>query len=160
MSGRAGRDGAPARIHLLFGDNDARINERILGAQAPSRDDLAALYRVLRATAEREGDGFEVTNAELATGAQKMGGSLDDRGVSSALGIMRELGLVTGEGYGTLRRLTVGPHDRKVELSSSLRYAEAQQELEEFAQFKTWVMNSTEEELLARFNRPILPQDA
>lgn len=159
MSGRAGRDGAPARIHLLFGDKDARINERILGSQAPSRDDLAGLYRALRELAQRHGDGFEITNAELASGAQKMGASIDERGVSSALGIMRELGLVTGEGYGALRRLTVVPQDGKVELSSSLRYAEAQQELDEFSDFRTWVLTSTAEELLARFNRPILPQN-
>ncbi len=42
MSGRGGRDGALARIHLLFGDKDARINERILSSGAPSRDELAA----------------------------------------------------------------------------------------------------------------------
>lgn len=160
MSGRAGRDGSPARVHLLFGEKDALINERILGSQAPSRDDLAALYRVLRELSQHQGDGFEATNAELATGAQRLGGSLDERGVSSALGILRELGLVGGEGYGTLRRLTIVPSTTKVELSSSLRYAEAQQEIDEFTQFKTWVMTSDEEELLARFNRPILPSNA
>ena len=35
MSGRAGRDGALARIHLLFGAKDARINEMILSSLAP-----------------------------------------------------------------------------------------------------------------------------
>lgn len=160
MSGRAGRDGLPARVQLLFGEKDALINERILGSQAPSRDDLAALYRVLRELSQQQGDGFEISNAELALGTQRLGGSLDERGVSSALGVMRELGLVVGEGYGTLRRLTVVPSAGKVELSSSLRYAEAQQEIDEFTQFKMWVMGSAEEELLARFNRPILPSNA
>ena len=29
MSGRAGRDGKPAWVHLLYGRGDASINERI-----------------------------------------------------------------------------------------------------------------------------------
>ena len=47
MSGRAGRDGDPAWVHLAYGVADARINERILARDAPPRDDLATLYRVL-----------------------------------------------------------------------------------------------------------------
>ena len=43
MCGRAGRDGALARIHLLFGGKDARVNELILSSLAPARDDLATL---------------------------------------------------------------------------------------------------------------------
>lgn len=40
MSGRAGRDGAAARIHLLYSARDARINEHLLDALAPTRDEL------------------------------------------------------------------------------------------------------------------------
>ena len=56
MSGRAGRDGALARIHLIFGAKDARINEMILSSLAPSRDDMAALYAELRDIAASEGE--------------------------------------------------------------------------------------------------------
>ena len=35
MSGRAGRDGQPAVIHLLYSSRDARINERLLDCYAP-----------------------------------------------------------------------------------------------------------------------------
>ncbi len=52
MSGRAGRDGRPSTIHLLFSAQDASINERILRAGAPSREDLATLYRTLRQAAD------------------------------------------------------------------------------------------------------------
>ena len=48
MSGRAGRDGAPARIHLLYSRRDARINERLLDAAAPERGELVTLYRALQ----------------------------------------------------------------------------------------------------------------
>lgn len=159
MSGRAGRDGAISRVHLVYGEKDARLNERILSSLAPERDDLAALYRVLRSLAETEGEGFEITNAEIAercVGVRREF-ALDERGVSSALGIFRDLGLLTGEGHGAYRRLTFVPADGKLELTASVRYAEGLEEIEEFGEFRRWALDSTPDELLARFNRPILP---
>jgi len=160
MSGRAGRDGQLARVHLLFGGRDARINEKILSSLAPSREDMAALYRVLREAHAAEGPGFELTNAELADKCRALRRSfgLDERGVSSALGILRDLGFVTGEGHGSYRRLTFVPSTAKVDLQSSLRYAEGLDEIEEFRTFKLWALAADAEELLARFNRPILPE--
>jgi single-stranded-DNA-specific exonuclease len=159
MAGRAGRDGMSSTVSLLFGEKDARINRVILSTLAPSREDLATLYRVLRSTAGREGEGFEVTNAELAAActAQERSCSLDDRGVSTALGVFRDLGLVIGEGHGAYRRLTLVPDPPKMELSSSVRYTEGLDEIEQFTEFQEWVMSADAEELLARFNRPILP---
>ena len=123
MSGRSGRDGAQARVHLLYGGRDARINEMILSSLAPARDDMAALYVVLRELSTAEGPGFEITNAELASRCKKAQPkfSLDERGVSSALGIFRDLGFVVGEGHGAFRRLTFVPSASKVELESSVR---------------------------------------
>ncbi len=160
MSGRAGRDGALARVHLLYGGRDARINEMILSSLAPSRDDMAALYVALRDLAAAEGAGFEITNAELVERCRRArkGFSLDERGVSSALGILRDLGFVTGEGYGSYRRLTFVAGTAKVELESSARYAEGAEEIEEFAAFKSWALAAEPADLLARFNRPILPE--
>ncbi|HEY5539842.1 MAG TPA: single-stranded-DNA-specific exonuclease RecJ [Coriobacteriia bacterium] len=161
MSGRAGRDGALARIHLLFGGRDARINETILSSLAPERDDMAALYVVLRDLATAEGPGFEITNAELADRCRQVRRQfgLDERGVSSALGILRDLGFVTGEGHGAYRRLTFVPGGAKVDLEASLRYAEGMDEIAEFQTFKAWVLTAKADDLLARFNRPILPAE-
>jgi single-stranded-DNA-specific exonuclease len=159
MAGRAGRDGAIARIHLLFGGRDARINEMILSSLAPHRDDMAALYVVLRDIAAAEGAGFEISNAELAQRCKGVRSqcALDDRGVSSALGILRDLGFVAGEGHGAYRRLTFTGGQQKVNLSSSVRYAEGADEIAEFQEFKSWVLTVGSDELLIRFNRPILP---
>jgi single-stranded-DNA-specific exonuclease len=159
MSGRSGRDGALARVHLLYGGRDARINEMILSSLAPSRDDMAALYVVLRELASTEGPGFEITNAELAARCKKAQPkfSLDEKGASSALGIFRDLGFVVGEGHGAFRRLTFTPPAGKIELESSIRYAEGLEEIAEFALFKSWALTADADDLLARFNRPILP---
>ncbi len=159
MSGRAGRDGAAARIHLAFGTKDARINDMILSSLAPSRDDMATLYTELREIGLAEGASFEITNADLAERAKtrRKQFGLDERGISSALGVFRDLGFVTGEGHGAYRRLTFVPGQAKVELESSARYAEGLDEIAEFAEFKAWSMTAESDELLARFNRPIVP---
>ncbi len=160
MCGRGGRDGAAARIHLLFGPRDAAVNDLILTSVAPSRDDLASLYRALKGLAAGDdGDGFEVTNAELAervcAGAKSS--SMNERGVSTAIGIFRELGLVTSEGHGAYRRLALVPAAAKVELDSSVRYSEGLEEIAGFGEFRAWVLGSGADDLLARINRPILP---
>jgi len=160
MCGRAGRDGAMARIHPLFGSKDGKINDMILTSVAPDRDDMAALYLVLRDVSGDAEGWFEVTNQELAdrSKAKRQGCTLNDRGVSSAIGIFRELGLLEGEGHGPYRRLRMLPRpDQKVDLASSVRYAEGLQEIEQFAQFRVWALEATADQLLARFNRPILP---
>ncbi|MBW6469359.1 MAG: single-stranded-DNA-specific exonuclease RecJ, partial [Coriobacteriia bacterium] len=162
MCGRSGRDGALARIHLLFGPRDGKVNEMVLASVAPARDDLAALYRVLKELQQVTGPGFEITNAELAerVGARQRSSAMNDRGVSAGIGVFRELGLVEGEGHGAYRRLTVVESNGKVELSSSVRYAEGLEEIAEFEEFREWVLSATPAQLLARFNRPILPSQA
>ena len=159
MCGRSGRDGALARVHLLFGPRDGKVNEMVLASVAPARDDLAALYRVLKSVQDAEGAGFEITNAELAerVGSQRRASTMNDRGVSAGIGVFRELGLVDGEGHGAYRTLTVLPSPGKVDLESSVRYAEGLEEIAEFDAFREWVLAASPDDLLARFNRPILP---
>ena len=160
LCGRGGRDGAPASVHLVFGEKDARLNRMILSSAAPSREDLAALYLVLRDLAA-EGDGtFEITNAELAERAAKRrkGVQITDKGVSAGLGILRELGLVASEGTGAYRQLSVPPApEAKLDLASSARYAEGLHAIESFETFRERALTATPEELLRSFNRPILP---
>lgn len=48
MSGRAGRNGSDATVHLLFGSRDAAANQGILSQGAPAHDAMAQIYRELR----------------------------------------------------------------------------------------------------------------
>lgn len=160
MCGRAGRDGVPARIHLLFGQKDAKINQMILGSLAPVRDDLAALYLALKEQATQTEDAFEVTNADLAARVKALrpGTALVDKGVSAAVGVFRELGLVESEGTGAYRRLRMLPAPEiRLDLTSSVRYAEGLEEIAEFTDFKDDVLSARPESLLSRLNRPIIP---
>lgn len=156
--GRAGRDGEPAEVHLLYGRKDARINELILGALAPLREDLAALYLVLKEAAA--GGEVETTNAELAelVRRRRPQSTVNDAGVSTGLAVFRELGLVSSEGLGAYRKLSVLPAPGgKLDLMASVRYAEGVEALAEFAAFKDRALGAPADELLRAVNRPILP---
>ena len=161
MCGRSGRDGDPATIHIVFGPRDSRLNSMILESAAPHADDLRHLYAALRELQAVAGDeAFEITNAELAERVRKRRprSGLTDKGVSSGLGIFRELGFLTGEGAGGYRRLRMLPAPAaKVELASSVRFAEGVEEVEEFGVFRDWVLSAPAADLLERLNRPILP---
>ncbi|WP_028264515.1 single-stranded-DNA-specific exonuclease RecJ [Atopobium fossor] len=164
MSGRAGRDGKSAHIYLLFGDKDARINERLLAAGAPDRNALVVLYRTLIAQAKSQvhgaqTQGFSLSNSELAEAARERDThtELDERMVSCGIAIFRELGLLSTTGYGTTRKIVMDLSPVRVELEKSTRYLEGQHAREEFEQFKNWVLTASTNELLARINRPITP---
>ena len=164
MSGRAGRDGEDATIHLLYSYGDSRINEKILSSSAPSRDDMVALYRALSARGKEAAlsgeDGFTAANAELADEARRMGRgvALDESGVSTGVAVFRELGFLETEGHGVARRIRMTKGPAHMELADSVRYREGMEELEDFSAFRQWALSAGAEELLARFNRPILPE--
>ncbi len=159
MCGRVGRDGAEARIHLLFGEKDARINAMILQSLAPARDDLAALYLALKDCAGENGGSIEVTNADLAARVKKRlpKTMLNDKGVSASIGVFRELGLLSSEGTGAYRRLEMLPVGGKLDLASSVRYTEGLEEMAEFTDFRVWAFEAQPSTLLRHVNRPILP---
>ncbi len=162
VCGRVGRDGLPATVHTIFGERDAGLNERMLESVAPHDDDLRALYVALRRLCE-EGDGeAEAANATLAEHVRsaRRGSRMTERGVSTGVRIMRELGLLDSEGTGGYRRLRLRETPGTVELADSVRYTEGRREQEDFVAFKEWVLGAPASELLARFNRPILPTQA
>ncbi|MFA5843352.1 MAG: single-stranded-DNA-specific exonuclease RecJ [Coriobacteriia bacterium] len=160
LSGRAGRDGREATVHLLYGKKDAGLNERILESCAPERDDLASLYLCLKDLDSESPEGFEVTNADLAERVRRRrpASRLSEDGVSTGIGVFRELELAASEGTGAYRRLRLLPApEGGVDLAASVRYAEGRDEIEEFASFKEWALTASAQQLLARFDRPILP---
>ncbi|MDO5709229.1 MAG: helicase-related protein, partial [Coriobacteriales bacterium] len=164
MSGRAGRDGAPARVWMLFGSRDARINERIIGSSAPERPMLVTLYRTLRSlsahAAQQTGDAsFSLTNAAIAQESFAIDphSTLDDQSVSCGISIFRELNLLETMGHGSARRILVNESPGKVDLESSIRYLEGLHARDEFSAFRDWALSATPDEMLERINRPITP---
>jgi single-stranded-DNA-specific exonuclease len=164
MSGRAGRDGNPAVVHLLFGSRDAHINERIIDGGAPDRSDLVILYRALqtvwqRGVVETGERSFARSNADIAQACLELDRSsrLDERSVSCGIAVFRELGFLETSGYGTARRIRMVDTPEHMELGRSIRYLEGMRMREDFGGFRDWVLTATADELLARINRPIVP---
>lgn len=164
MSGRAGRDGNPAIIHLLFGRKDAATNENILLEKTPEHDCMAQIYRTLRHLQKESVASFLLLgNEDIAQCASK-----DQRFcVSKAqaecgVAVFRELKLIetqTSYEQGTTKRgIRVCESVSKVELIDSVRYREGLEEREIFRSFKKWILGSPKDVLEVRISRAILPR--
>ena len=162
MSGRAGRDGRQAGIHLLYSRKDAEINEAILNDMTPDRDQMARVYRALRAAQREAGDGFfTASNADVAARASQGGNEVSQDSAKCAIAVFRELGLVeTRAAYtsGEITRLVhVVSGAEKVELSDSVRYREGLEEQAIFQEFKTKALQEDSNALQLHIQRPIVP---
>lgn len=164
MSGRAGRDGKEASIHLLFGRRDASINERILCDTTPDHACLAQVYRRLRALQRESADAFfTMSNADLARLASEEGSAVSAASAACGVAVFRELGLIeTHTAYASgeaTRSIHVADTKDKVELTDSVRYREGLGERAVFHEFRDWAMKCESGELRTRVSRPILPDD-
>lgn len=164
MSGRAGRDGKPAWVHLLFGRADVRINEGILSEMTPDHDCLAQVYRCLRSLQRKSSeDFFTLSNIDLARLSSQQSHEVRPASAACGIAVFRELGLVetrtafvSGE---TMRSVHVVDVKGKVELTDSVRYREGLGEREIYHTFRDWVMGSDAPSLQERVSRPILPNE-
>ena len=164
MSGRAGRDGQPALVHLMYSARDARINERMLDAAAPERDELVTLYRALQTMwrnhrAETGEGSFCATDRDIAgmCAAIDRRCAPDERAVSSGIGIFEELGFARIEGFDEGRRIQMREQPGRMALTSSTRYLEGLHARLAFATFRTWALNAPAHDMLSHIIRPITP---
>ncbi|MBQ3301066.1 MAG: single-stranded-DNA-specific exonuclease RecJ, partial [Eggerthellaceae bacterium] len=97
MSGRAGRDGAEAGVHLLYGSCDAETNQAILRDMTPDRNRMVLVYKYLRDLSRpAAGAFFAVNSVEIADALSARSGShqMTPTSVDCAIAVFRELGLV------------------------------------------------------------------
>ena len=164
MSGRAGRDGEPASIHLLYSSRDARINERVLAAAAPSREELVTLYRALQTMwrhhrSETGEQSFSASDMDIAGMCMAIDARtpVEERAVSCGIDVFRELGFMRTEGAGGARRIEMADNPGKVELERSTRYLEGIRARLSFEAFRDWALTADARDMLSRVNRPITP---
>jgi len=153
MAGRAGRDGADARIHLLYGEGDRRINDFIIGRGAPSVQTLRELYRGMRGIAS---DDVLRTNYEDVARILSFE-CVDGSTVGAAVRIFEEAGLVTTGVDDDGRFVRFAPARGKVDLTKTARYAEGQAERENFERFCALALEADAATLQQIINRPIYP---
>ena len=157
-SGRAGRDGAPAWIHLLYGARDVRPCAEVLSSAAPDRAKLVTLWRTLLALWRESGVIVLGDEALAALSCAREGaGALTDAEAAAGVGIFAELGLAQVEGWGDARRISLEPVRGKLDLQSSVRFVEGQRSREAFEEFSTWALCAPADELRARITCPIAP---
>lgn len=156
--GRAGRDGEAALVHLLCGRRDAAINEFILETSSPDRDNLIKLYLILREIS-LQSQPVTASNEEISTRLKAAGVRYARPNmVTAGLGILEELGLIRRETIGRDRQIYLLPvPEEKLNLESSMRYLEGQEEKKAFREFKEYFFGVSSEELLDFINRPIYP---
>jgi len=158
QSGRAGRDGRNAAIHLLFGDEDARINDFVLESSAPGRDTLASVWKCLKVFAGEKDQIFESNSDivdQLSTWQPHAG--YNNRTIASSLKIFKELGLIE-VGRIDSGRTVILNKNKKVQLEDSVVYEEGLHEKEEFKDFREWALSANVEKLLGLINQPIYPK--
>ena len=162
MSGRAGRDGLPAVVHLLYGRADIALNERLLAESTPDHDVMAQVYRCLRAVQRQvPGEFFCMSNADLAIAASNELHMVTPTEAACSIAVFGELGLIeTRVSYDAGRSerwIRVDEGASKVELRDSIRYREGLDERDVFNAFRDWAMRCDSNGLFVRVSRPIVP---
>lgn len=154
QAGRAGRDGAPARVHLLFGAADRRINDFINDTQYPTLAMLRAIYKGLKGIAA-EG----IIRTPLAEVARVLEfDKANDRTVGAAVRIFEDEGLVETGIDEDGRYVKFLPAGGKVDMTQNDRFAEGEAAREDFARFCDFVLSADAPTLERIINRPIYPE--
>ena len=155
QAGRAGRDGAEAHIHLLFGENDKGLIEFLIDQEAPRLPTLREIYKTLRGFAR---DGVARVDNDTVVAA------LDLRNVKAstigvALLIFADAGLAEAgidEDGRYIRLLDVSG---KIDLTRNALFAEGEALRESFERFCSLALSESPQTLERIINRPIYPQN-
>ncbi len=153
MAGRAGRDGLDARIHLLYGDGDRRINDYIIARSAPSLETLRQLYRGMRGLGAHEVLRMAYDDIARTLALDMVDGST----VGAAVRIFSEGGLVDAGTDDDGRFVRFHDVAHKVDLAATTRFAEGQAEREAFERFCDLALKADTLTLEQIVNRPIYP---
>ena len=156
QAGRAGRDGTPAEIHLLYGEGDRRLNDYLIDIDAPTLPVLRAIYRGMR---------------DLARAGMVRGGNADiaalldldkvrDRTVGAALRIFADSHLIEAGEDDEGRFVRFLPVSEKIDMEQNERFAEGEAIRESFERFCSLALTAPAETLERIVNRPIYPSRA
>ncbi|HEV8021227.1 MAG TPA: helicase-related protein, partial [Candidatus Lustribacter sp.] len=154
QSGRAGRDGHEARIHLLFGERDRSLNDFILERDAPPLHTLRNIYRGVKGIASA--GILRMTNADIAATAD-LGDKVTDRTIGAALRIFLDAGLLELGEDDEGRYARFLEVKEKIDLTQNERFAEGEADREAFERFCALALTAQPGVLQTIINRPIYP---
>ncbi len=153
QAGRAGRDGKPARIHLLYGQHDKALNEFLIDLESPPLERLREIYRGLRSLGR---DGV------LRLSYDDIAATLDiecvrDSTIAAAVRIFQDCGLAQAGEDDDGRFVRLLPVRDRVDMAGNERFAEGEATREAFGKFYELASNASAETLERVINRPIYP---
>ncbi|MCL2165946.1 MAG: single-stranded-DNA-specific exonuclease RecJ [Clostridiales bacterium] len=159
LSGRAGRDGKPAFIHLLYDKKDLELNRLLLREEAPDRSNLGSFYLLLREKAARANP-LDISDEILAEEMTKRGFTgFTAVTAGYCLGILEEIALLLREEENGRRLIHLAPPPpAKLDLNQSSLYKEGKKNTLLFEEYAAFAFSSDLSALLAGINRPILPE--
>jgi len=156
QAGRAGRDAEAARIHLLFGQPDRRINDFIIDREAPTLPLLREIYKGMRGLSS---DGYlRSTFVDIARTLDL--DKANERTISVASRIFEDAGLLDSGLDDDGRFLRFLPKAKKIDMTKNERFAEGEAEREDFSRFCDLILSANTGALQSIINRPIYPQAA
>lgn len=158
-SGRAGRDGEKAYIHLLFGSQDLKVNEFIIKKEVPSEDFLKNLFIYLLQVTEKgtQDAALDVRFLAGQMAAHHPEEIIVDDTVMKGLAIFKELDFLEFSESSGLQYIRLNQDRVKKAISDSILYQEGVSELEEFEDFSKKALNLDSLALLKTINKPIYP---
>lgn len=155
QAGRAGRDGEPARIHLLYGEHDRGLNQYLIDVDSPSLATLREIYRGVKNMARR---GTVRSDSAAIAGALDIRG-VEERTIGAALRIFADSELVEAGEDDEGRYVRFLPVAGKVQMERNERYAEGEAIRELFLRFSNFALTASAETLERIINRPIYPSN-
>ncbi|MEG6585593.1 single-stranded-DNA-specific exonuclease RecJ [Dendrosporobacter sp. 1207_IL3150] len=158
--GRAGRDGETSTIHLLFGNDDIKLNDLILKDTVPERETIGRIYLILKEL-HKEKQKIDISNSQISEiVSRKYKDSISERGIGAALKILEELNLVWRETSGSRREIFLCPvPSQKLDIEQSTTYYEGILEKTEFSLFANRIMKLAPDEILSCINKPLYPRE-
>lgn len=156
QSGRAGRDGQDAKVYLLFGRLDERINQGIIDEMCPSKEVLIGLLKTLVQSAGKHGV-VKLMNDEIQKLASNhLGMNVSHQAVETALRIFEDLGLIRSE-WNKDRIIFVEPL-KQVSLHDAVIYSEAVRDRRTYQDYVEWIRQAPVSEIQAVISRPLFPK--
>jgi len=154
QAGRAGRDGELARIHLLFGQPDRRINDFIIDREAPTLPLLREIYKGMRGLSLHGYLRSPFVDIARTLELDKA----NERTISVASRIFEDAGLLESGLDDDGRFLRFLPATQKIDMTKNERFAEGEAEREDFSKFCDLILSANVNALQSIINRPIYPQ--
>ncbi|MCL1804395.1 MAG: single-stranded-DNA-specific exonuclease RecJ [Clostridiales bacterium] len=159
LSGRAGRDGQTARIHLLYNKKDEELNRLLLREEAPDREVLGGFYLYLREKAA-VANPLSISDEDMAREVAQRGyHGFSGKTAGYCLGILEEISLLLREETEGRRDVHMAPPPpARLDLKQSSLYMEGQKNVILFEEYVNLAFSPDLPRLLEGVNRPILPE--